>query len=139
MDEPRVSTAGEMSMAEAATLLGISRKRAAEYSGAGVLPHRTVPSRYRVLIEWRVATEHVLALDAARRASRQRHEQLRAEGWQTVAEVAEQRGVVASTITRAIARGALQAEQFPHETGTPYLIAPEGMRRRARTRRRRTG
>lgn len=123
----------------AATVLGISRKRMAEYTRAGALPHRTVPSGYRVLIEWRVATEQVLALAAASRANRQRYEALRSAGWQTVAEVAEQFGVVASTIPRAIARGDVEAKQFPHETGTLCLIAPEGMRRRAPPRRRRTG
>ena len=139
MDAQQPGAAGELSMAEAAAILGISRKRAAEYTRAGVLAHRTVPSQYGVLIEWRVATEQVLALDAARRAGRQRYEELRAAGWHTVAEMCAQLGVVASTVTRAIARDAIAAEQFPHETGTPYLIAPNSSRRLPRPRRARAG
>lgn len=137
MDTAQRHTPAEMSLTDAAALLGISRKRTAEYTHAGVLPHRLVPSQSGTL--WRVTTAHVLALADARQESRQRYEELRAAGWCTVAEMRAHLGVVASTVTRAIARGDLHAEQFPHETGTPYLIAPESQRRLPRPRRRRRG
>ena len=127
MEPVLTSLPAELSVADAATLLGLSTKRTAEYTVAGVLPHRIVPSRTGRSFTWRVTTVHVLALAAARQASRARYAELRAAGWWTVTELMAYRGVVASTITRAIARGDLQVEQFPHEAGSPYLIAPSSL------------
>jgi len=112
-----------MSVSEVAVALGVSRGRAAEYIQTGVLGHRLVPGRQGAA-EPRVPAAYVQALAAVRRASRVQYDDLRAQGWHTVAEVAALIGRSPSTITRAIHADRLHVAQFTHEAGMPYLIDP---------------
>ncbi len=118
---PRVT--GELSVAEAAAVLGVSRRRAAEYVRAGVLAYRQVPGR-RGPVEWRVSAAPVQALAAERDAEHAHYHTLRASGWLTVADVAERIGRSPWTVTRAIHAERVHAIQFVHEAGEPYLIDP---------------
>jgi len=113
----------EMSIAEVAAALGVSRGRAAEYARDGALAYREVPGRHGPS-ERVVSREHVQALVRARRSGRALYANLRTAGWFTVAELADHAGRSPSTITRAIQAGRVRAIQFRHETGTPYLVNP---------------
>lgn len=127
MIDAQPGTHRELSLAEVATILGVSRTRAREYARDGVLAYRSVTGRYRD-DERRVALEQVQALAAARDADRDRYLTLRAQGWLTVAEIVAHLGVAPSTITRAIGRRRLAAEQFLHETGRRTLHSAIGAR-----------
>jgi len=137
IDAPPQGTRPELSLAEVAAVLGVSRTRAREYARDGVLASHSVAGRYRD-DERRVALEHVQALAAARDADRERYRARRAQGWLTVAEIVAHLGVAPSTITRAIGRRRLVAEQFMHETGSPYLVNPAEFHRLRRRRATRT-
>lgn len=84
-------TPHEMSIADVAAALGVSRSRAAEYAREGTLGFRQVPGR-TVPTERLVPVAHVQALLQARQADRDRYDTLRAEGWLTVAEITQKTG-----------------------------------------------
>jgi len=116
-------TPHEMSIADVAAVLGVSRSRAAEYAREGTLAYREVPGR-TVPTERLVSVAHVQALAQARRDDRDLFRELRAAGWLTVAEIAAHSGRAPSTITRAIQADRVRAIQVRHETGRPYLVDP---------------
>ncbi len=123
MESPPPCATGELSVTEAATVLGVSRRRAAEYVRDGILAYRQVPGRHGP-VEWRVPAAPVCALAAERDAEHAHYHALRASGWLTVADVAERTGRSPWTVTRAIHAERVHAIQFVHEAGEPYLINP---------------
>jgi len=123
IESPPQCVTGELSIAEAAAVLGVSRRRAAEYVRDGVLAYRQVPGRHGP-VEWRVPAAPVRALAAERDAERAHYRALRASGWLTVADVALRIDRSPWTVTRAIHAERVHAVQFVHEAGEPYLIDP---------------